>query len=1225
MKVLRLKRLLIIAGIWMTMCFKSWAFSPYSEKFTKASTPLDIIGRGNCRIENGVFKSKDSYACFGNKEWSNYTITFKAQVPENAQQVQIWAGFRAYNRFDRYVIGLKGGVQDDLYLSRMGYMGTDELLDLCPLDFHPETGKWYHFKIEVCQNRIRVFLNNETLPRIDVKDENMNLAPSGFVTLGGGWIETEFDDLTIEPLAEDALKNVPVKVYKKTTSKKEKEKKRVEERNTYKPVVIGKLNASRTEISLDGQWLFLPDYEINKVEVAKPEIGDNNWHVMTVPSFWNPIRIWLHGERMNQNKYPKGVSDTYYQKETARCEDYTFDYNKTRAAWYRQWIELPAGIENKSFELVFDAVSKMADVYVNGTLVIKHVGMFGEIRTDVSELLHPGKNLVAVYVTRDQMNSSKDEPDYYSIARLDEDPEKKKELTAASKVTGKVLKDIAHGFYGAAPAGIWQPVTLVITHPVKVEDVFIRPALDGASFDITVKNHSDKKVTVNLSTDIIESDTENILYQEESLSKIELKQKEEKVLTYTVKNLKPRLWSPQSPNLYDFRFRLTTDKKQEVDVATIRSGFRTFESKNGLFYLNGHPYWLRGGNHTPFALAPNDLALANRFYQLMKAGNIDITRTHTSPYNKLWIQAADQNGVGISHEGTWPWLMINNSMPDPLLIDMWADEYLSLLKKYRNHPSIFFWTVNNEMKFYDNEPDPVKRRKKMNIISDVVKRMRAIDPTRPICFDSNYRRDEAKHGKDFYKGIDDGDIDDIHSYVNWYNHSLFEHFNGEFQQKFKNPGRPLISQEMSTGYPNNETGHPTRFYTLIHQNPQTLVGYQAYAFGNPEAFLRVQSFITGELAETLRRTNDQASGIIHFALLTWFRNVYDAKTIEPHPTYYAMQRALQPILVSAELWGRNFYAGENLPARICVVNDLESGNELKPTLLHWQIETVNGKVIASGKENVPAVQHYKRTWITPRIPIPAVLPEHKVNAKLKLRLTENDKQISVNEYDILLADKNWVQQTDNKKKIALVDKNNAGKYFDWLNVKYENTSGISSALKTKADLVVISGLGKGFTSPEIKEMKEFVSLGGKIVLLNSEAAAQAMFPEHITGWIIPTEGDIVNMEIPESPVFEDIGLLELRYFNNNKRELPVVCRAALQVNRNEKVEELANHTKIHGYISGDMAQREEYMKTIKGFPLIKISEGKGQILISGMSHEKTLTDPVAAKLLANMLNEMLKK
>ena len=84
--------------------------------------------------------------------------------------------------------------------------------------------------------------------------------------------------------------------------------------------------------------------------------------------------------------------------------------------------------------------------------------------------------------------------------------------------------------------------------------------------------------------------------------------------------------------------------------------------------------------------------------QLMKAGNIDVTRTHTTPWNKLWMGAADKNGIGVSFEGTWPWLMIHSTpLPDAKLIEMWKEEFLSLLKKYRNHPSIFFWSIGNEL------------------------------------------------------------------------------------------------------------------------------------------------------------------------------------------------------------------------------------------------------------------------------------------------------------------------------------------------------------------------------------------------------------------------------------------------------------------------------------------------------------------------------------------------
>ena len=230
--------------------------------FSNASLSLKTVGRGSNKIENGVLKSKDAYSCFGNAALKNYRVSFKARAPKGAEQVQIWAGFRAANRNDRYVVGIRGGLQNNLYLSRMGYMGTDEFLGLRPLRFEPKVGTWYDVKVEVVGARIRVFVNNETLPYIDVVDPNAALAPWGEVTLGGSWIDSDFDDLTITPLADDFLQNVAVAEFSKTTSAVDKEKKRVAERLNYKPIVIPDFRNARTEISLDGQWLFMPEHEM---------------------------------------------------------------------------------------------------------------------------------------------------------------------------------------------------------------------------------------------------------------------------------------------------------------------------------------------------------------------------------------------------------------------------------------------------------------------------------------------------------------------------------------------------------------------------------------------------------------------------------------------------------------------------------------------------------------------------------------------------------------------------------------------------------------------------------------------------------------------------------------------------------------------------------------------------------------------------------------------------
>jgi hypothetical protein len=529
------------------------------------------------------------------------------------------------------------------------------------------------------------------------------------------------------------------------------------------------------------------------------------------------------------------------------------------------------------------------------------------------------------------------------------------------------------------------------------------------------------------------------------------------------------------------------------------------------------------------------------------------------------------------------------------------------------------------MKFYDNEPDIEKAKLKMKIISDVVKRMREIDPTRPISFDSNYKRSESekRFGKDFYKTIDDGDIDDDHKYINWYNYTLFRYFKGHFQ-KVAYPNRPLISQELSTGYPSGETGHATRFYNLVHQNPQSLIGYQSYEYANPQAFLEVNSFITGEVAESIRRTGDKMAGVLHFALLTWFRNVYDAKNIEPYPTYYAMKRAMQPVLVSAEIWGRNLYAGEKLPTKICVVNDRENGTDVGETKLYWELVTESGERLVSGTELIPAVKHATRQWITPKIVIPENLPAPKLATKLRLKLTENGVAISENEYKLNIAQKSWSAVPVNPaKKIALVDFSGLNKALDFTNVKYTVYNNLTAAMASKADLYILSGVDSTkFTLTEIAQLRNMIDKGAKVMLTNSPELTKKLYPEYITGWIVPSEGDIVNMEVPESPVFDGIGYFDIRYFNNNKTDIPTVCNAAFSINRHANVLELANQTKIHGYINGEMQQRSDYVKSIKGFSILRINQG-GSAIVSGMQLEKATTDPIAGRLLVNMINDLI--
>ena len=1199
------------------------------ENFGQSAAAVRTIGRGECVVADGVLRMKEAYACFGDTTWRNYQFSFRAMAPGSADgaqapgsegDVHICAGFRANNRDDRYILGLKGGSFNALYLQRMGFMGTDDYLAMRPLAFRVKAGEWYRFRVEVAGDRIRIFLGDETLPRIDIRDPNANLCPRGQVTLGGSYIETMYDDLEVSQLEENALDG-PMKEWQMPVS--DKEKLRKTERAAYQPMQLPALAGARTEMSLDGNWLFCPGYELRDNDDAiRPSKDDQSWHTMNVPDFWNPSRVWLHGERYKSES--KGASDKYYQQEIDRCQEYSFDYTRTNIGWYRQWIELPAGIQGKHMELSFDAVSKVAEVWVNGTKAGSHIGMFGDFSLDVSALLHPGKNLVTVKVLRNYVNDIKD-------------ADKITDVAVTVEVTQRMIKDLAHGFFVDDPAGIWQPVKLTITDPLHISDVFVKPGLSGAVVEMTVRNDGTADRTFAVQTTI--GNGGPALYTGTPISAVTLRAGQQQTLTFAVDSLHPKLWSPEDPNLYAFRFSIVPVQEASAgaavvqsenaarapsDTVTVRSGFRTFEARGGFLYLNGRRYWLRGANQTAMPLGPNNARLADRFCQLMHTAHINATRTHTVPFTETWMDAADRNGVGVSYEGTWPWLMIESSMPDSSLLVLWEREFLSLLIKYRNHPSLLLWTVNNEMKFYDNDPDFERAKDKMRIISRVVRKMRAIDPTRPVVFDSNYRRNTKKFGPAFFQEIDDGDIDDIHMYPNWYDNSIFDQFKGEFQAKSKNEGRPLISQEMSTGYSNNETGHPVRFYTFVHQTAQALVGKYAYDYSDPSLFLRTHAFITKELAEAFRRTDDLASGILHFASITWFRYVYSADSIQPYPVYYAMQKALQPVLVSAELWGRHFYGGTHLPVRVCIVNDQDDTVLSSPSTLHWALERPDGSTIASGTAPVDTVAYYGRRWISPDILVPSDPGgSGRVDARLVLRLMRGGTVLSSNDYDIVLASRSWADRDPRSTKpLPIVDfGGRLSGLLDTLGIRYKAYANLQPGLAAKTGPLILSGLNPGNTSmDDLANIRKFVSGGGKVLLLNPGTMATSLYPQYIKG-VLDAKGEIMNMDISESPVFDGLEPLDLRYFNDGRRESPAVCAGSFQIIRQSNLSAPASFTRVHGYLQGEIGQREAALEKLRGFPIVRIDD-KGSIILSTVLLDKAATDPVAGRLLRNMITTL---
>ena len=176
------------------------------------------------------------------------------------------------------------------------------------------------------------------------------------------------------------------------------------------------------------------------------------------------------------------------------------------------------------------------------------------------------------------------------------------------EVTSEMLSSLPHGMYPNNASGIWQPVTLLVTNEVCVQDVYTKPRLNGLDFDVTVLNTTNGKRDISVSYTITSAADGAELYSPKEATSRAVGSSAE-VLHLTTPDLSPKLWSPHEPHLYLLEVMLTSGNAV-LDRHKTTFGFRTFTTDKGRLMLNGQPFWLRGANHFPNTLRPNDKELA---------------------------------------------------------------------------------------------------------------------------------------------------------------------------------------------------------------------------------------------------------------------------------------------------------------------------------------------------------------------------------------------------------------------------------------------------------------------------------------------------------------------------------------------------------------------------------------------------------------------------------------
>lgn len=162
-----------------------------------------------------------------------------------------------------------------------------------------------------------------------------------------------------------------------------------------------------------------------------------------------------------------------------------------------------------------------------------------------------------------------------------------------------------------------------------------------------------------------------------------------------------RLWSVDDPYLYMLVSEVWVDG-EVVDTERTPFGIRSIavDAQHGL-RLNGVPVKLKGGcvhhDNGLLGAVSYDRAEARKVEQMKSAGFNAVRCAHNPPA-PAFLDACDRLGMLVIDESFDCWRMGKNPNDYHLYFeDWWQRDTASMVKRDRNHPSVFMWSIGNEV------------------------------------------------------------------------------------------------------------------------------------------------------------------------------------------------------------------------------------------------------------------------------------------------------------------------------------------------------------------------------------------------------------------------------------------------------------------------------------------------------------------------------------------------
>ncbi len=464
--------------------------------------------------------------------------------------------------------------------------------------------------------------------------------------------------------------------------------------------------------------------------------------------------------------------------------------------------------------------------------------------------------------------------------------------------------------------GILESPTLTATGPAYTEDVFAMPSVQKKELglEITLQNPTGAPVDVSVENEVVplEGGPAAKTFQPKSVT---IPAGGSQTVTVTEKWADPKLWWPDDPQQYNVVTRLTAGGKT-LDTRTTKFGFREWTWDGPRFKLNGVTFQGRAdgtGAGTPeatIALWQKEGATMMRFWGtswhgMTMNGTLDFFDKNGMPVRRTGVFDGQRAAYGLTED------VNGKRVPKKALFDNWQEQLSAMVRDERNHPSVFIWSIENEI-IYINSINFGSISVTAPAISAVAHHVMEVDPTRPVMVDGGRALPDNSLPVNgcHYNDPTWRDLPDAAYSMDFLN-------NGHFHENW--PLKPDAPVFLGEAYFVN--GYPASAFSQVG-------GEQSF-LGRAEARKGV-----GILARMMSE-GYRWMGLAAFEFLIGDSN--------SDGSYYV---SWQPVAVLCRQWDWSFAAGAEVKRTLKVLNDTEHAD---PITMGWQL-VVDGKQAAGEKK-----------------------------------------------------------------------------------------------------------------------------------------------------------------------------------------------------------------------------------------------------------------------------------